>query len=276
MRLLFLFLLIAYSSYTNAEKDALLPQWEAGLWLGGLSVPDYRGSSETRAYILPLPYFIYRSERLQVNRRGIKSLLYESKNVHINIRGQINLPVDSDKNAARSGMPDLDTALSIGPTLHYKVYQKTNYNLSFQLPVQAVFSTDIKQIKYRGFTLNPTVILSRKKAQWNNNISLAFLFATQPYNEFYYNVAENDVRPGRTRYQAESGYGGISLTLITHRKFKKYSLGSFARYDNLSGATYKESPLVTKTDNITVGLYITYQLAKSRRLIRSSLDASDE
>jgi len=278
LRLFLLFLFITYSGHSSAkkaEKDAL-PQWEAGLWVGGLSVPDYRGSSETRAYILPLPYFIYRSERLQVNRRGVKGLLYQSENVHINMGGQLNLPVDSDKNAARAGMADLDAALSVGPTLHYKVYQKTSYKLSFRFPVQTVFSTDIRHIKYRGFTFNPSVFLSRKKAQWNSHISLAFLFSTRPYNEYYYNVSENDARPNRARYQAKSGYGGISLTLITQRKFKKYSIGGFARYENLSGATYKESPLVTKVDNVTVGLYITYQLAKSQRLIRSSLDISDE
>lgn len=274
LKLFFVFLFITYSGYSSAE-DAL-PQWEAGLWVGGLSVPDYRGSSETQAYILPLPYFIYRSERLQVNRRGVKGLLYQSENVHIDIGGQINLPVDSNKNAARAGMSDLDAALSIGPTLHYKVYQKASYNLSFRFPVQAVFSTDIKHIDYRGFTFNPSVFLNRKKAQWPRSFSLAFLFSTQPYNEYYYNVSENDVRPDRARYQAKSGYGGISLTLITQRKFKKHSIGGFARYDNLSGATYKESPLVTKVDNVTVGLYITYQLAKSQRLIRSSLDILDE
>jgi len=275
LRLFLLFLLIAYSGYSNAEKDTL-PQWEAGLWVGGLSVPDYRGSSETRVYILPLPYFIYRSERLQVNRRGVKGLLYQSDKVHINMGGRLNLPVDSDNNAARTGMFDLDAALSIGPTLHYKVYQKANYNLSFRFPVQAVFSTDIKHVEYRGFTFNPTVALNRKKAQWNSNISLAFLFSTRSYNEYYYNVSEKDVRPGRARYQAQSGYGGINLTLIMKRKFKEYSIGGFVRYENLSGATYRKSPLVTKLNNVTVGLYITYQLAKSQRLIRSSLDISDE
>ncbi|VAW87356.1 hypothetical protein MNBD_GAMMA16-282 [hydrothermal vent metagenome] len=264
---------IAYNSYSNAEE--VLPQWEAGLWVGGLSIPDYRGSNETQTYILPLPYFIYRSERIQINRRGVKSLLYQSGNVHINIGGKINLPVDSDKNAVRAGMSDLDAALAIGPTLHYKIYQKANYNLSFRFPVQAVFSTDIRHIEYRGFTFYPSVILSRK-AQWNSRVSLAFLFSTRPYNEYYYGVSENDARSDRARYQAESGYGGIRLMLITQRKFKKYSVGSFFHYDNLSGATYEESPLVTKVDNVTVGLYITYQLAKSQRLVRSSLDISDE
>ncbi|NOY73429.1 MAG: MipA/OmpV family protein [Gammaproteobacteria bacterium] len=269
----FLVLSTIYSSGLLAEQT--LPQWEAGIWLGGISLPDYRGSNERREYALPLPYFIYRSERLQVNRKGVKGLLYQSENIHIDVGGKVNLPVDSDENAARKGMSDLDTALSIGPTIHYIVYKKKRRTLNFQLPLRAVLSTDIKHIAYRGFTFNPAIVL-RQQAQWDSAASLAFLFSTRPYNEYYYDVAENNVRPGRARYQADSGYGGIRLTLITRRSFKKYSLGGFARYDNLRGATYEESPLVTKVENVTVGLYITYQFLKSRRLVHFLPDDLEE
>ncbi len=262
-----------YSSGLLAEQT--LPQWEAGIWLGGISLPDYRGSNERREYALPLPYFIYRSERFQLSRKGVKGLLYQADNVHIDIGGKVNLPVDSDKNVARKGMFDLDAALSIGPTVHYTVYKKERRTLSFQLPLRTVLSTDIRHTAYRGFTLNPAIVL-RQQTQWNSAFLLAFLFSTRPYNEYYYNVSDNDVRPGRARYQADSGYGGIRLSLITRRIFKKYSLGGFVRYDNLKGATYEKSPLVANLENVTVGLYITYQLKKSRRLIRFLPDDLEE
>lgn len=269
----FLVLSAIYSSGLLAEQT--LPQWEAGIWFGGISIPDYRGSNERQEYALPLPYFIYRSERFQFSRQGVKGLLYQGENVHIDVGGKVNLPVDSDKNAARTGMSDLDVALSIGPTMHYQVYKKEHSSLSLQLPLRAALSTDIRHTAYRGFTLSPAIVL-RQQAQWNSAVSLAFLFSTRPYNEYYYDVSDNDVRLGRARYQADSGYGGIRLSLITRRTFKKYSLGGFARYDNLRGATYEESPLVTQVNNVTVGLYMTYQFKKSRQFIRFLPDDLDE
>ncbi len=273
LKFLFIFLLITFSGYSGAEKK--LPKWEAGLWVGGLSIPDYRGSSETRYYVLPAPYFIYRSERFQVADQGAKGVLYKSENVQINLGGRVNLPVDSDKNAARAGLPDIDTALSIGPTLYYKVYQKENYDLKFRLPLQAVFSTDFKRMNHRGFTFNPAIFMSRK-AQWNSSFSLALLFSTKLYNEYYYGVSGNNVGLERAYYQPNGGYGGIRVTLKMKRKFKKYNLAGFVLYDNLSGATYEKSPLVTKIENFTVGIYLTYQFVKSRQLVRSSFEVTDE
>ena len=40
------------------------PLWEAGVGIAGLHFPDYRGSSHTRNYVLPTPYFIYRGDIL--------------------------------------------------------------------------------------------------------------------------------------------------------------------------------------------------------------------
>ncbi|VAW83945.1 hypothetical protein MNBD_GAMMA16-1767 [hydrothermal vent metagenome] len=273
LKLLFLFLFITFSSYSGAEKK--LPKWEAGLWAGGLIIPDYRGSSETQYYVLPLPYFIYRSERFQVSGKEAKGLLYKSKNIQINLSGRVNLPVDSDENAARAGMSDIDTALLMGSTLHYKLYQKENNKLSFRFPLQAVFSTDFSRINHRGFTFSPSIFMNRK-AQWNSSFSLAFLFSTQLYNEYYYGVSENNVRLGRAYYQPNGGYGGIRMTLDMKRKLKKYNVGGFVLYDNLSRATYETSPLVTKPENFTVGIYFTYQFAKSKQLVRSSFEAPDE
>ncbi len=36
------------------------PLWELGIGTGILRMPDYRGSDESRWYLLPYPYVIYR------------------------------------------------------------------------------------------------------------------------------------------------------------------------------------------------------------------------
>ena len=40
-----------------------LPRLELGIGATGISVPDYRGSSEQRSYVLPFPYVVYRGRR---------------------------------------------------------------------------------------------------------------------------------------------------------------------------------------------------------------------
>ena len=47
----------------------LRPEWEFGLGATGLTLPDYRGSDESRDYLLPFPYLIYRGEHLRVDRQ---------------------------------------------------------------------------------------------------------------------------------------------------------------------------------------------------------------
>jgi len=46
------------------SSAAQFPLWEAGLGATVLRFSDYRGSDEFRSYLFPLPYFIYRGERI--------------------------------------------------------------------------------------------------------------------------------------------------------------------------------------------------------------------
>ena len=47
------------------------PLWEAGLGIGALSFPDYRGSDQSHLYPTPVPYFVYRGDILKSDRVNI-------------------------------------------------------------------------------------------------------------------------------------------------------------------------------------------------------------
>jgi hypothetical protein len=47
-----------------------LPLWEAGFGIAPITFPDYRGSNQQSSYVLPLPYLIYRGDRLRVTETG--------------------------------------------------------------------------------------------------------------------------------------------------------------------------------------------------------------
>jgi len=59
------------------------PLWELGFGFFALTSPDYRGSDESRDYLLPLPYIIYRGDILRVDRSGIYGRLFESDRVNL-------------------------------------------------------------------------------------------------------------------------------------------------------------------------------------------------
>src|SRR5215510_5669868 len=83
------------------------PLWEAGLGIGALSFPDYRGSDERQLFPVPVPYFVYRGDFLKSDRDGVRGELFDRDVAELNISVSATIPVRSAKNAARSGMPDL-------------------------------------------------------------------------------------------------------------------------------------------------------------------------
>ncbi|HSF48456.1 MAG TPA: MipA/OmpV family protein, partial [Burkholderiales bacterium] len=90
-----------------------LPLWEAGAGVAVLDFPDYRGSDERQTYLLPIPYVIYRGEILKVERQKVRGLLYTSEIAELDFSLSGSVPVRSDNNSARRGMPDLDPTLEL-------------------------------------------------------------------------------------------------------------------------------------------------------------------
>src|SRR5881394_3987190 len=94
-----------------------LPLWEAGLGAYALRLPDYRGSDQSRGYLVPLPYLRYRGEVLRMDdRNGVASLLLlEKAGASLDLSLNASQPASSEQNDARRGMPDLLPTVEIGP-----------------------------------------------------------------------------------------------------------------------------------------------------------------
>src|SRR5258708_19369460 len=52
-------LLCLAAHFACAEQ---FPLWEAGLGIGATTLPHYRGSDQSRTWVLPIPYLDYRGE----------------------------------------------------------------------------------------------------------------------------------------------------------------------------------------------------------------------
>lgn len=246
------------------------PLWEIHAGLLGINSPNYRGSDSYNTDIFPFPVLIYRGKRLKASDGKIQGLLYTSETVKFDISLAGSLPASPDDNSARKGMPRIDTTFEIGPSLITRLWQSQSKNstISLELPLRAAFSISLDNLGLRdhGWTFAPFVSMKHTYNNWKGVFSFGPAFATSRYHSYFYDVPTQYATSVRPAYEAGSGYSGSRITLSLNKHLKKLSIISFIRYDILSNATFMNSPLIERSDNLTVGFVIMWQLAKSKRL----------
>jgi outer membrane protein len=247
-----------------------LPVWEAGAGAIALRYPDYRGSNESRNYFYPIPYLIYRGNRLRVDRQGPRALLFESERLELDFSTYITPAVRSTENHAREGMPGLDPTVEIGPQLNFIVArdEDKDWRFDLRLPVRAVVATDIKHTQGAGYTVYPHAWLSARPAlfgaaRWNFSMQVGALFGSRDYHDYFYSVPTEFATPARPAYQAPGGYSGAVVASSLGRRFGKLWVGGFARYDNLHGVAFETSPLMRQSYSVTAGIAAAWVFAES-------------
>src|SRR5713226_9221439 len=154
------FLFVAAALLTQGTLDKLqaeeLPLWEVGIGLGGLDIPDYRGANERHGYLLPLPYVVYRGDKVTIDREGVRNKVLGLERAQLFLSANIGLPVNSGKNQARAGMPDLDPTFKIDPSLKIQVWEgQKKDQLSLNLPLRAAVATNLSHFKNIGWVFAP-------------------------------------------------------------------------------------------------------------------------
>jgi len=227
-----------------------MAELETGIGFGYAHVPDYIGSDEAEDYLLPLPYIRYRSETLNIDRNAIQGNLWRRGNWSLELSFGGAIRVESEDNAARQGMDDLDFIGEAGPALHYyfRGDRLADNALFLVLPLRSAISTDFTSAQFRGATFNPT--LYWRRAYHINNIevrpqlSAELRSATAAYHDYFYGVDAAFVTEQRRRYNASSGFGGCGFSYSTALVWEQYLLAGFARWINIQQAEFADSPLV--------------------------------
>ncbi len=259
--------------HSKAHADSL-PLWELGASFAWMQLADYRGSAEKSNYLIPLPYIAYRGERLRVGRTGIKGMLYDTEDTKADISLFGSPPVKSNDIQARAGMEDLDATLEIGPTVELKLFESANKvtRIEFNLPLRAVIATDLKRFDQRGWVFFPHVDLLREYQPKGLNtrfeVSLGPLFATREYHDYFYGVAEQDATAERPAYEPSGGYSGARLLVNYRRYFTDHLIfRAFFIHDDLTGAAFADSPLVTDKNTFIGGVMLTWIFSHSQTLV---------
>jgi outer membrane scaffolding protein for murein synthesis (MipA/OmpV family) len=250
-------------------QRAPAPLWEIGLGAALLKLPDYRGSDESRTYLLPLPYLVYRGDWLRADRDGARALLVKAERVKVDLSVAASVPTRSRDNAARAGMPNLPGALEVGPNVNLELFESTRggARLDLRLPLRAAISVE-RSPDVIGTTFSPNLNLDlRRLGGWNVGVLGGPLFADRRYHERYYGVDAAYATPQRPAYRARGGYAGWRALTALSRRVGSLWIGAFVRYDSLRGAVFAASPLVRREHEVTAGIGVSWVFATSGQLV---------
>lgn len=258
---------------TGARHGVQRPLWELGLGVAGLRLPDYRGSDQSRNYLLPLPYVVYRGTWLKADRDGARALLFDSQRIKVDVSVAASTPSRSSDNAARAGMPNLSGTFELGPNLNITLERssKDRWKLDLRLPLRAAVTIE-RSPRFVGTTFSPNLNLDvgAVGGGWNLGLLAGPVFADRKYHAYYYGVDPAYARDDRPAYQAHGGYAGWRALAATSRRFGNTWVGAFLRYDDLHGASFDDSPLLRRSSALTFGFGVSWILATSSELVAAS------
>ncbi len=251
------------------------PLWELGVFLGAAKIPAYRGSSESRDYLLPLPYGVYRGDIVSFDRESITGLFFESDTVDIDTSMLIDF---NDNDDARVGMPELDPLiLAIGPAI--KIYMRRmehdGYNLYLDIPIRAAVSAnddDGIDTEYRGTHVKANLFYENKKMFGSPRVEFTTVFGVSFYDSefasYYYDVDEEYVLSDRPAFDSGAGYAGAAVSVdMLYRLASRLAVRLYGRVDSLHGAVFEDSPLVTDSFTAAAGLAIMVNLRESEKRV---------
>jgi outer membrane scaffolding protein for murein synthesis (MipA/OmpV family) len=264
----------SWAPLSHAEEE---PLWEFGLGVGAIAFPHYRGSDQMHAYPVPVPYFVYRGPIFKADRDGVRGELFDRKYVELSISVNGTIPVDSEDNAARRGMPDLEPTIELGPSLEVHLWQSADHDVKLDLvmplrvPITIESSPESLQWTFAP-RLNIDVDDIGGHAGWDFGAGIGPVFAADRFHEYYYSVPARFATATRPEYHADGGYSGMHVLAALSKRFPKYWVGAFLRYDWLGGTGFADSPLVRRENSLAGGFGIAWIIGESKRRVQTDDD----
>lgn len=264
-------LISSLSCFTAVSAQTeIRPLWEVGAGFAAIDFPVYRGSNERKFYLLPVPYFAYNGEVLQVNRERVRGLIFKRDRLEMDVSVNGSVPARGAK--ARQGMPDLDPTLELGPSLNFHLLYSEDKRNTFdmRMPLRAVIASDFSHFRHTGWLFQPQLNLDFHDIDhsgWNIGLVGGVIYSDKHYHGYFYNVEQQYATAERPAYTASGGYAGTQFIFAFNKRHEGYWTGGFMKWDSLKGAVFADSPLVRSKEYFTVGFAITWVLDKSDKLV---------
>ena len=262
---------LAAAFFTPPSYAADAPLWEFGLGAGAIAFQDYRGSDTTHAYPLPVPYIVYNGKFLKADRDGVRGSLFNQDWLEINLSFNLTTPVQNDRE--RSGMPDLRSTVEMGPSFDFHLFRSGDrkVKLDLRMPLRAAATVESSP-RIIGWTFSPRLNLDLRDPfgipGWNLGLLAGPLFADRRYHDYFYSVAPQYATPTRPEFTASGGYAGTQTLAALSKRYPKFWVGAYMRYDTLAGAAFVDSPLVQRKSYWTGGFGFAWMIRKSSQVVQ--------
>lgn len=249
------------------------PLWEVGLGVMSVQLPAYRGSVESSSAVLPIPYLVYRGEYLKADKDGVRGVLFDSDRFEVNLSVAASPPVSSDKIKVRRDMPDLGSTMEFGPSVDIKLWQSADSatRLKLFVPMRAAMTIE-RHSRYVGWQFTPRINLDVANPLglhgWTLGSVAGPVFGSREQHDYFYGVAPQYANAERPAYEARAGYAGVQVLSAMWKRFPSFWVGGFVRYDNVNGAVFEDSPLVTRRSGFSGGFAISWILGQSSQMVQ--------
>lgn len=247
MKYILLVFILIISIPVNAET-----LWKLGAGIGNVTANSYPGSGQTETITSPIPYFKIKTEWFDLDREGLHTNWFEKTRFRLDFGFDLGLPVDSEDNNLRTGMPDLQPVGQIGPLLLYQLYDSPKLKWQVQLPLTYAFEFNDLETRSVGWSANPRIyfnyLYGDADLPLDISLSLGPVYGSEDFHQYYYAVEPAYITPSRSAYQAEAGAAGYRFNLSVTRRMNGYWLGLYIRYQDVSDAVFLDSPLVDQQD----------------------------
>lgn len=246
------------------------PLWEVGLVSAAFSGPSYPAADDETTAAFLSPFVIYRGDIFSVGDEGaLRALAFANDTLELDLSLGASLPADSEDDADREGMPDLDFLFEIGPQLiwHAGRHNFKNWQGIFDVKMRARSVISLVDFDTHGLLFEPAFVYelkskTKRHLSWQADVEL--LFGNDRLNRYFYEVADEYANGPRTRYEADSGFMGaeigIGLSYPVDEKLRLFIGGNVELYD---GAANQDSPLFKQDVAYSGGMVLVYSFYES-------------
>lgn len=244
----------------RAQLGAFLNEVEIGLGAAGVYYPHYPGADQSETSALPIPYLEYRGENLRIDDDGLayKALGAGRFSLDFSVSGA--LPVKSDDNRARIGMPDLDLMVEFGPKAQIELMRRGPYSMRLDIPARLAINVEGDIGRDRGYVLEPRLHLGWTEGAWSAELDTGLLYGSERYNDTFYQVAQPFQLPERPAFDAQSGQLAYRSSLTVKYSTDNTRIIGYVRRLWLSDAENMASPLMRDKDYVMGGLAVIRML----------------
>ncbi len=231
-----------------------------GIGAAGGSYPHYPGADQRDSMVLPVPYLEYYGDQFQIDDKGLAAHIFDGETVRLDLSVNGALPVDSEDNRARIGMPDLELMGEFGPSLQFRLLTGENWEARLDLPVRMNLDLSGDFLRDRGITADPRFHVERHWPSAGNlrglsaELEIGALYGDERYHDVFYAVAPSYVQADRAAYTPAGGLMAYRASSTVKYRHGSYLMIAYARFMDFSDHQNLQSPLMKKEDYFAGGL----------------------